>query len=115
MPGKGERGVAAGQAPALTVCDRWDDGTVTVTVCGDIDISTAGTLSDRLAEVAGRSPVRLVIDLAEVGFMDSAGLNALVRLRKALPGSCPIVLRSAKPRTLQVFKLTGLTTVFEFE
>jgi anti-anti-sigma factor len=107
--------VAAKQAPFLTVCGQWDDGTAMVTVHGDIDASTADALYQRLADVAGGGPPRLVIDLAGVGFIDSAGLLAFVRLRKALPGHCPVILRSAHPRTRQVFELTGLGTAFEFE
>jgi anti-sigma B factor antagonist len=107
--------VAAEQAPALTVCDQWDDGTVTVTVRGEIDTSTADTLSERLAAVADGDPQRVVIDLSGVGFLDSAGLRAFVRLRKALPARCPVILRSPRLRTRQVFDLTGLGTAFEFE
>jgi anti-anti-sigma factor len=55
----------------------------------------------------------VVIDLAGVGFLDSAGLRAFVRLRKALPGHCPVILRSPHPRTRQVFELTGLGTAFQ--
>jgi anti-anti-sigma factor len=56
-----------------------------------------------------------VIDLAGVGFLVSAGLRAFVRLRKALPADCPVILRSPRPRARQVFDLTGLGTAFEFE
>jgi anti-anti-sigma factor len=107
--------VAAEQAPALAVCDQWDDGTATVTVRGEIDAATTDAFYQRLADVAGGSPRRLVIDLAGVGFLDSSGLRAFVRLRKALPAHCPVIVRSPHPRTRQVFELTGLSTAFEFE
>jgi anti-anti-sigma factor len=107
--------VAAEQVPALKVCDQWDQGTATLTVRGDLDAATADAFCQRLAEVAGGSPRRLVIDLAGVGFLDSAGLRAFVRLRKALPGDCPVILRSPHPRARQVFDLAGLGTAFEFE
>jgi anti-anti-sigma factor len=107
--------MAPEQAPFLTVSDQWDDGTATVTVCGDIDAATADALYQRLAGVIDGGPRRLVIDLAGVGFIDSAGLRAFVRLRKALPGHCPVILRSPRPRTRQVFELTGLGTAFESE
>lgn len=107
--------MTAEQAPALTVCHQWHDGTATVTVRGEIDAATADTLGQRLADVTGGSPLRVVIDLAGVSFMDSSGLRAFVRLRKALPGHCPVILRSPHLRTRQVFELTGLGTAFEFE
>jgi anti-anti-sigma factor len=107
--------VAAEQAPSLTVYGQWDDGTATVTVRGDIDAATADALYQQLADVADGGPRRLVIDLAGVGFIDSGGLRAFVRLRKAVPGRCPVILRSVHSRTRQVFELTGLGTAFEFE
>lgn len=107
--------MASEQAPALTVCDQWDDGTATVTVCGELDAATADAFYQRLADVVGAGPRRLVVDLAGVGFLDSAGLRAFVRLRKALPKDCPAILRSPHPRVRQVFELTGLGTAFEFE
>jgi len=107
--------VAAEQAPALAVSDQWDDGTATVTVRGELDAATADAFGQRLAEVASGSPWRLVIDLAGVGFLVSAGLRAFVRLRKALPADCPVILRSPRSRARQVFDLTGLGTAFEFE
>jgi anti-anti-sigma factor len=65
--------LAPEQPAALTVSDRWDGRVATVTVRGEIDLSTAEILSDRLDDLARQDPERLVIDLAEVGFMDSSG------------------------------------------
>jgi anti-sigma B factor antagonist len=115
IAGEENPAAAAEQAPALTVRDQWDDGTVTVTVRGEIDAATADTFYQRLADVASGSPRRLVIDLAGVDFLDSSGPRAFVRLRKALPGHCLVILRSAHLRTRQVFELTGLGTAFEFD
>jgi anti-anti-sigma factor len=106
---------ACDQAPALTVRDRWDGVVATVAVRGEIDVSTVGVLSQCLGNVADRGPERLIIDLAEVGFMDSSALAAFVRVRKALPQECPVVFRSARGQARQVFELTGLGSVFAFE
>ena len=107
--------MASDQAPALTVCDRWDDGVATVTVRGEIDISTSGVFLGRVGEVVGGNPRRLVIDMAGVEFMDSAGLQAFMRIRGQVPERCPIIVCSAPPRVRQVFDVTGLSTVFDFE
>ena len=86
-----------------------------MTVRGEIDTATADAFYQRLADVASGGPRRLVIDLAGVGFLDSAGLRAFVLLRRELSGRCPVILRSPHPRARQVFELTGLGTAFEFE
>ena len=100
---------------ALTVSDRWDGRVATVTVRGEIDISTAGILSDRLDDLASQDPERLVIDLAEVGFMDSSGVQAMLGVRTALPGDRVVVIRSPPRQARDVFTLTGLSSQFIFE
>jgi anti-sigma B factor antagonist len=107
--------VAPDEAPALTVCDHWDNGVATVTVHGEIDLSTVGTFSERLDDVARKNPRRLVIDLTGVDFLDSTGLHAFVRARKELPEDCPIILRSPRQQIARVFEITGLSPIFTFE
>jgi anti-sigma B factor antagonist len=107
--------VDSDQAPALTVRDRWEEGEATVTVQGEIDLSTVGAFSERLHDVARQNPQRLVINLSGVDFLDSSGLHAFVRVRKELPGHCPIILRSPRRQIRQVFELTGLSPAFVFD
>ena len=107
--------MASDHGPALTVCDRWDGAEATVTVQGEIDVTAAAVLSGHLGGVAARNPQRLVIDLAGVGFLDSAGLQAFAQVRRELPEDCPVIVRSAQPRLRQVFEITGLSAAFVFE
>jgi len=85
------------------------------TVCGEIDIATVSILSEHLGHLARENPQRLVIDLAGVSFIDSSGLAGFVRIRKALPPDCPVVIRSPQRRVRQLFKITGLDSVIAFE
>ena len=114
-PGEGSGTVAWDQAPALTVRDRWDDGVATVTVQGEIDLSSVGTFSEFLGDVARQNPQRLVINLAGVAFLDSSGLHAFVRVRRELSERCPIILRSPQHQVRRVFEIAGLSPVFVFE
>lgn len=114
-PGEGSGAVAPDQPPALTVCDRWDDGVATVTVQGEIDLSTVDTFSEHLGGIARQNPRRLVINLTGVEFLDSTGLHAFVRVRKDLPEECPIILRSPQRQVRRIFEVTGLSPVFVFE
>jgi len=107
--------MASDHAAALTIRDRWIGAEATVTVQGEIDATTAAALSGHLDEVAARNPQRLVIDLAGVGFLDSAGLRAFARVRGKLPEHCSVIIRSAPPRLRQIFEMTGLSTAFVFE
>jgi anti-anti-sigma factor len=59
-------------------------GTTRVIVSGEIDLSTAGALRDRLLQVLReQAPAVLDVDLARVTFLDCAGVGALVAVRNA--------------------------------
>ncbi|HEY2687211.1 MAG TPA: STAS domain-containing protein, partial [Streptosporangiaceae bacterium] len=66
---------------ALTIEVRHEQGYAIVTAAGEIDISTATKLRECLFELAA-SGRPLVADLDQVGFIDSAGLSALVGTAK---------------------------------
>ena len=93
---------------ALTIEARHERGYPVVTVAGEIDIATATRLREGLFELAGGGRP-LVADLDRVRFIDSAGLAALVGAANqaaAHGGSLHVVC--ARPRTRQLFRLTGL-------
>jgi hypothetical protein len=47
--------------------------------------------------------------------MDSSGLQAMLRVRTALPGDRAVVIRSPPRPARDVFNLTGLSSQFIFE
>jgi anti-sigma B factor antagonist len=91
------------------------NGQVTVTVRGEVDLATAGALWEALqkATVPGTT---LVVDLSGTRFMDSSGLDVLLRARRYLAtiGST-ILLRSPHERVLKLLEISGLDRVFPIE
>ena len=89
---------------------------VTVSVAGELDIATESSLVDRVGAVivagpAGEPVPELVLDLAELRFCDSAGINALIRLRKlADQDGWGFALVRPQPPVRRVLDLTGLLT-----
>jgi len=80
---------------------------------GDIDAWTAPQLRERVRDLAGSGTVHLIADLRGVGFLDSAGLGALVAARKELRGREGSLMRVAGAgRIVQVLRITGLTDAF---
>ena len=51
-------------------------------VCGDIDMATADAAGAHLLEALPAHAPHVVLDLAEVGFMDSAGVHLLVSVQR---------------------------------
>ena len=66
-----------GLEPLLKLWDSYENGWVCLKVAGEVDLSSAPQLEHRLQELrAEKRQVRL--DLSEVRFMDSTGLNLLI-------------------------------------
>jgi anti-sigma B factor antagonist len=94
-----------------------DDGTVTVTVVGEVDTFTAPVLRASLDTQLEQQPKALVIDLCGVQFLGSAGLAVLVETQKSAR-SRDVALRlvantRAVTRPLEVTGLIDLFTIAE--
>lgn len=85
-----------------------------VSVTGEIDVSSAPALKDVLTELLGSERSAVVVDLTEVGFLDSTGLGALVAARtSATDAEVRLPIVSDRDRILKLFRITGLDGVFE--
>ncbi|OLE28473.1 MAG: hypothetical protein AUG44_07320 [Actinobacteria bacterium 13_1_20CM_3_71_11] len=87
-----------------------DGGTIRLAVAGDIDLATATALRHALRRPL-REPglTRLVVDLAEVGFLDAAGVAALVSgYQEAQAGDVAFQLVNCRPAPLRVLEIVGL-------
>ena len=77
---------------------------------GELDMATADEAEQvALALVTSEQP-SLTIDLSDVTFCDSAGVNALVRLRKVChEAGGKLTVSNPRPNVRQVLDLSGLT------
>jgi anti-anti-sigma factor len=57
-------------------------GCIVVSVSGEIDADSAAAFQEQLLAALGAAAERLVVDLAEVTFFDSAGIRCLITLRQ---------------------------------
>ena len=55
------------------------NGATVVALCGELDVASSQELSDELAELIENGTTDLVIDLAQLAFIDSTGLSAILR------------------------------------
>ena len=88
-----------------------DRGVMSVVVSGDLDIVNRSWLARHLAEAMKEQPRRLIVDMAEVGFADSAALRLIVRAGQLLPEGGRPVLRRPPPLVRRVLQITGLDTL----
>jgi anti-sigma B factor antagonist len=90
------------------------DGQVLVKIAGELDGYTAGQLSDALCDVIqGQGNRSLILDLADMTFIDSNGLNVLVRaLQWTGERGGTITLAGPRPQAAKVFEIVGFDKVF---
>ncbi|QNP66856.1 STAS domain-containing protein [Streptomyces genisteinicus] len=85
-----------------------DHGCAVLVVRGELDLQTAPVLYRRGLDAVGEGTA-LVLDLSGVGFCDSSGFNALLRLyrRAVLDGGGAFALVSPPEQISRLLPLTG--------
>jgi anti-sigma B factor antagonist len=101
---------SGGEALSFDVSD--EGHACVIRVSGDIDITTAERLRTRLLELADEGHVNQVLSLEGDVFLDSAGLGAVVSIRRRLQvlGGA-LVLACSNELVLRLLRLTSLDKV----
>lgn len=90
------------------------DHAATVEVHGELDVSTAPKLQDRLHDLITEGKRDLIVDLAGMTFIDSTGLGVLVSaLKRAREAGGGLVLREPRPSARKVFEISGLAQIVD--
>ena len=98
-------------ASLVTRVETGDDGRTILFAEGDIDLASAGILREALAR-ALEKPVSVVVDVGDVGFIDSSGLNALVwGHQQAQASGASLRLRRPSPMLCRLLEITALDSV----
>ena len=99
--------------PALEVRETPLSGAAGVTVTGEIDVATAQLLEEALDQAIRMTTGAFVIDLCDVTFMDSSGVNVLLRARALLGREeRDVVLICPPGGVLHVLEVIGVAELF---
>lgn len=86
-------------------------------VTGEVDMSTAAALEAAVDAAVRASDGAFAIDLTDVAFLDSSGINVLMRARSALGRQDRAVVLICPPgpvlRVLRAVGIDGLFTMFD--
>lgn len=77
-----------------------------------IDAAVAIQFKDEMRVITDDGPVRVVLDMAAVDFLDSSGLGAVVAAMKQVGPGRSLELAGLTPTVAKVFHLTRMDTVF---
>lgn len=102
------------RAKGLRITTAVQDGGPVVRVSGEVDLRTSPQLREVLLKVAQKNPERLIIDLSDVGYMDSSGVGTMVEIKRLIErGGGRLVLVALQPRVRSVFEVTQLDRFFD--
>ena len=91
---------------------RPSEHAVLVVLAGEMDIVSSGEFSRRMAELDVNDPAHVVVDLAGLTFIDSSGINALLRAAGSVEDrGGTAVLRSPSPAARRVFEIARVAQV----
>jgi anti-sigma B factor antagonist len=98
--------------------ERSAGGAVVVSLAGELDLATAERLRARLTDLVQSDPppVRMVLDLAALDFVDASGISVLIGAQRALATrGGRLVLRSPSRMVRRVVQVLDLETVLPLE
>lgn len=83
-----------------------------VKLAGELDLYNAPKVRDALVEACSDSPERVVVDLAEVEFIDSTALGVLIEARGRLANNRAFLLAGPALETRRALEISGLDRHF---
>ena len=88
---------------------------VRVVPVGTLDLATAPTLEQRLAELRAAGFQSLIVDLGRLDFMDSTGLRLILRWDAAARSDgFTLSVAPGNPTVMRVFEVTGTSDLIPF-
>jgi anti-sigma B factor antagonist len=108
-------GVGEAAVEATVEVGRFEGGSLTICIAGELDPSTADRVRDEVTErVAEHEVEELLLDLSGVTFMDSAGVRVIVELHhEQRRRSRRLWLVNIADPSRRVLEISGLTAELE--
>lgn len=114
-PGVGVPPMPAGAAQPFAVEMRIIQGTATVILSGELDVTVMPALAGHLTRLLASKPGRLIFDMAGVTFIDCATARLITRTGQSLAHGGRVLIWRPSAVVRQVFDITGLTSRCDIE
>ena len=96
----------------LGITEQFRDNWVLLQINGEIDMATGPELRQRIVQYVQEGHVNIIVDLAEVDFIDSTGLGVLIGgLKRTRSNGGDLQCIGLSEPLKEMFKLTGLDAV----
>ncbi len=105
--------IGTGEIPSMEITEQKSAGVVTLRLSGRLDTTTAPAFEDKILGRIESGERHVVIDLAQLDYISSAGLRVIVLAGKRLSAANgKMVLCSLKDRVREVFDIAGFSSIF---
>lgn len=87
---------------------------IVIALSGRVDAATAPQFEEKILELIASGQLRLVIDLGDLEYVNSAGLRALLVAGKRLkPHGGRLLLAAPREPVRQVLQISGFSSMFD--
>ena len=83
------------------------NGVAKITLVGELDAASAGVFRDQINDAATQGIMKLVLLMADLNYMASAGLRALVFAKQKMGSASDIFVIAAQESVQETLELTG--------
>lgn len=98
----------------MNITEHPEGAVLRLEISGRLDSNTALTLEEALAAQAVRTHPALLLDLADVHYVSSAGLRVLLKAAKAARANkTKLALSGLTPQVMEVFEISGFSSIFQ--
>lgn len=98
----------------MTIEIKQNAAEVFAAVSGRLDTTTAPQLENEIGEAADKAN-KLVLDLAGLEYISSAGLRVLLKLQKKMTPKDGLVVKNVNEVVQEVFEITGFADILTIE
>ncbi len=94
--------------------EKWVDRVAVVAASGELDMLTAPQLRDAVQSALSKAPSGLIVDLTQVEFLGSAGMQVLMEAHNQTSGTqTRFAVVADGPATSRPLKITGIADQIE--
>ena len=98
-------------AEKFSIDQKENDKAIVLHFHGELDLEVAATLfRDKLEAVVSGTEKELILDLADLSYIDSTGIGILVSILKIRDAKrAPLTVRNIPPGVLKLLEITGIS------
>lgn len=101
---------------SININSKLDNEFWNVSIEGELDVSSADKLKDKLHKIVDEKMLDVKIDLANLEYIDSTGLGVMIGvLKKLRVNEKEIYILNPRSNVKKIFTITGLDKIFKME